>query len=257
MISLIFLKAGVHENELPAVSLESAGTNIQPITGKINQQTDWGSNVKNTLAKDVILDKAYEALLTHFDEQNYRFRLDVRWMPRSLMQASPEHILSVEMVGEAERYTRFDVAFTERGRRQTSQIQLLIELEKRMPVASRRIMYGEKLDTKNTEYRWVSIPDDRGQLVADSELIIGKTVRRTLAAGQPVRHTDIASEFLIQTGDEVTLVFEEHGIRIELTAQARQDGAEGDLIKLYNEKTRTRYLGSVMGRDVVQWRKTL
>lgn len=257
MISLFFLKAGIHENEIPAVSLEPAGTNIQFIPDKISRQAGWDSNVKKPLAKDVILDKAYEVLLARFDKHTYRFSLDVRWMPRSLMQASPEHILSVEMVGEAERYTRFDVVFTERGRRHTSQIQLLIDLEQRMPVASRRIMYGEKLDTKNTEYRWVSIPDDRGQLVAHSELLIGKTVRRTLAAGQPVRYADIASEFLIQAGDEVTLVFEENGIRIELTAQARQDGAEGDLIKLYNEKTRTRYLGSVMGRDVVQWRKTL
>lgn len=214
------------------------------------------ANRRNSISEKV-LEMAGQSLSSHFDGESYRYSLSVRWIPGRLVQLSRDNILSVELAGEIERFTNFEVSYQQAGRVQTVQVQLALDIEKKLPVANRRIMYGEMLDSNNLNYRWVSVSVNSGRLVESKNILIGKTLRRTLAAGQPVRYVDITSEFVINAGDEVTLIFEKDGILIAITAQARQDGEMDEVITIYSNETRTRYLGRVTNPGIVKWEKTL
>lgn len=215
------------------------------------------SDISRNETKEVILRKALESLREEFNPAEYRFSLKPRWIPGSLLKVDAESIVSVVREGSVERYTNFEVTFQENNQYQKSQIQLAVNPERKLPVASRRILNGEVIKPDDLDLQWVSVPYDRGQLVSDEAVLEGKTLRRTLAAGQPVRHADVGREYLIEAGDEVQLIFEEKGIRIEITGVARQSGVQYDEINIYSDETRRRYLGRIIGPGVATWKSTL
>jgi flagella basal body P-ring formation protein FlgA len=61
----------------------------------------------------------------------------------------------------------------------------------------------------------------------------------------------------VRAGDAVTLIFKEKGIQVQLTGEARQNGAKNDEIRIYSEETRKKYLGKVVRPGVAIWKQTL
>ena len=207
--------------------------------------------------REVIIRKALDAINRTHDSETHRFSVTPRWIPGSLEKLDASKITSVEPEGNVERYTNFKVTYRDRGRTQTANIQLLVETERLLPVASQRIMSGDKLEEASLDMRWVSVPYDRGQLVEQIDALKGKTIRRTLSDGQPIRHADISSDYLVETGDTVKMIYEQNGLRIVIEGEARQSGAQDDEITIYNKETRKRYLGKVSSPGVVLWKGTL
>lgn len=205
----------------------------------------------------VILEKAKELISEAIDDENMRLHLSVRWIPGAVYRVSPSDIISMKMIGTAQKYTSFEVTYRTNQWHHTAQVQLLVDIEKKIPVAARRIMYGEILDHTNLTYDWTSVQFQNSQLVESAEHLYGKTLRRSLATGQPIRRADVAAEFLIHAGEDVSLLFEEDGIMIAITAQARQDGELDESIILYSRRTRMRYLGRVVRPGVAKWEQTL
>lgn len=206
---------------------------------------------------DKVIDEAREILSKHFEDEQFRYSLSLRWMPGSLVQKSERDIVSVSLASEIDRYTNFEVVYRHGNRLEKAEVQIAVDLEKSVPVASKRIMHGETIKSEDIHYDWVSISTNSDNLIDSKNLLVGKTLRRTLAAGQPVRHTEITSEIVISAGDDVKLLYEENGILISVTVQSRQDGEIDELITLYSDKTRTRYLGRVINQGVAKWEKTL
>ncbi|WP_340103554.1 flagellar basal body P-ring formation chaperone FlgA [Rhodohalobacter sp. 8-1] len=207
--------------------------------------------------REVIIRKALNALNTSHDSDAYRFSVTPRWIPGSLERVDAAKITSVEPEGNVERYTNFTVTYRERGRTQTANVQLMVETERMLPVATQRIMSGDILENRSLEMRWVSVPYDRGQLVEQINEIEGKTLRRTLSDGQPIRYADISSDYLVEAGDTVEMIYEQNGLRIVIEGEARQSGAQDDEITIYNKETRKRYVGKVSSPGVVLWKGTL
>lgn len=206
---------------------------------------------------DKVISEAHEILSNYFEDEQFRYTLSLRWIPGSLVQKNENDIVSVELAGEIDRYTNFEVKYRHGTRLKKTEVQIVVDLEKNVPVASKRIMYGETIKSEDIHYGWISISKNSENLVESKNLLIGKTLRRTLAAGEPVRHAEITSEIVISAGDEVKLLYEENGILVSITVQSRQDGEIDELITFYSEKTRTRYLGRVINQGVAKWEKTL
>lgn len=205
----------------------------------------------------VILEKAELALIERYSSDRYRFKLKARWIPGSVLKASPDDILSVHPEGQIRRAANFQVVYQNQAGRKTELIQLTVQTEKKVPVAKKRIRSGEILLSKDFEMRWVPVVMDRDRLVASLEKLDGKTLRRTLTAGQPVREADISSQYLIEAGEAVTLIYAGNGIEIGMKAEARESGAAGEEIKLFSKETRKRYLGKVKSPGTVIWMQTL
>ncbi|REL38655.1 flagella basal body P-ring formation protein FlgA [Rhodohalobacter sp. SW132] len=207
-------------------------------------------------SQDVIVEKALRSIEEIYDMERYRFSLSPRWIPGSLQRVDGGQIRSVTPEGGIERYTNFTVSYMDRNQLRSAQIQLLVDTERKLPVANRRIPGGERIAENDLDMRWVNVPNDRGQLVDSVHDLDGKTVRRTLANGQPVRYADITSEYLVEAGDVIRLIFEQNGVRIEMEAEARQSGAQDEEIIIYNKDTRKRYVGRVSGPGIALWIRT-
>lgn len=204
-----------------------------------------------------ILDQAREQLEQHFSSGDYRFTVEPRWIPGRLLEQSPEQISAIEISGEVKRYTNFEVLYRRNGDRNRIEIQLKVKAEQKLPVVLDRVRRGEALTEEKLAYRWVSLSRNSGKYITDMNSLTGKKLRRTLLSGQPVRQSFISREFIIKAGDEVKVVIEQNGIQVQVTGEARENGAEGDRIKIYSTETRKKYVGEVIRPGVTQWKNTL
>lgn len=204
-----------------------------------------------------ILKLAQESLESQNVQDSYRFGVSPRWVPGSLAAMPKDAIIDVVIQGSVERFTNFEVTYLSGSRRRQAQVQLQVDMEHLVPVVRERLDAGKEVRRDHLDQRWVPVPRDRGQLVTDPAEIEGKTIRRTLASGEPIRRADISTEYVVEAGDAVTLTFRNDGMSIELIVVARQNGSVEDDIRLYSDETRRTYLGTVTGPGSVDWKRTL
>ena len=71
-------------------------------------------------------------------------------------------------------------------------------------------------------------------LASSPDEVLGKAVRRNLAAGEPIALNLLSDSPIIQRGDSVIISFRTPGFSIEVRGQALDGGVEGDLIRVRN-----------------------
>lgn len=207
-------------------------------------------------AKAAILKKAKQQLKKRYAD-GYRFSIRPRWIPNKVLQRDPHQILAVELEGGVSRYTNFDVSFSSRGERKQAQIQLAVEVERKLPVVVQRLRRGNKISKIDLEYRWISMLQNQKKLVADIKSLVGKTLKRTLLSGQPIPKSYISRDYVIEAGDQVRIIIQRKGIEVQVAGEARESGAKGDRIKIYSSETRRKYEGEVVRPGITLWKNTL
>lgn len=74
----------------------------------------------------------------------------------------------------------------------------------------------------------------RGAMIENREMLVGKVARRTLLAGAPIPINAVAEPKIVVNGAKVPIVFEEGGLSILTYGSALQAGAVGDIISVRN-----------------------
>jgi len=241
------------------LSLLTVGSGVALGTGAMvsdfSQKTVEARSASDTKSK--ILKQARTKLERHFSKGTYRINLKARWIPSRLLQQSPKQILAVQVDGTIRKYTNFTVFYTQRNRRKNVQIQLKVEAERKLPVVTDRLRKGGKIEEGQLVYQWVTISQNSQSYITSKEELVGKTLRRTLLSGQPIKKSYISRDLIIRAGDQVQVFIEREGIQIQVSAEARENGAKGDRISVYSNETRKKYEGEVLRPGVIQWKSTL
>lgn len=210
----------------------------------------------NKDAREVLIEKALQTLEAKFDPEEYQFTISPRWIPSSLLEADAQQIQSVKLQGGVLRYTKFEVFYKSSGREQRVEIQFKVEAEQKLPVLSHRLQSGEVIEPADVQHQWAVIDLGREKPIQKAEYLVGKTLRRTMRAGQPVLNSHVSSAYAVEAGDTVTLLFSEYGIQIKMACEARQHGAIGEEIQIYCKETRNKYLGKISSPGEATWQKT-
>lgn len=120
-----------------------------------------------------------------------------------------------------------------------------------VPVPVERIPRGTLID--EGDLKWISLPSDRlrRNQLTDADDIVGKSARRPLQAGEPLRDTAIEAPKLVERNALVTLRLDTR--RMTLTAQGRalEDGAKGELVRVINTSSKTTVTGVVAGNNLI------
>jgi flagella basal body P-ring formation protein FlgA len=124
---------------------------------------------------------------------------------------------------------------------------------------------------ENVEVLVYGRPLSRGEIVRNSDLIIerrpratmprdgavvtaeaiGKSLRRSVRAGQPVIVADLTRPEMVIRNQPVTLVYEQPGMVLAIRAMAVESGAEGDVISVMNPQSRRIVQAVVSGQGRV------
>ncbi|MBM3546438.1 MAG: flagellar basal body P-ring formation protein FlgA [Alphaproteobacteria bacterium] len=116
-----------------------------------------------------------------------------------------------------------------------------------VPVFTRRMMPNEIV--RASDLSWVKMRS--GPMLANNvtllEDIIGKTPKRPIQAGQPIRQADVGAFTLVQRNESVTMILRTRSMTLTVQGKALEDGGEGQTIRVQNPKSNRTVEGRVTG----------
>jgi flagellar basal body P-ring formation protein FlgA len=107
-----------------------------------------------------------------------------------------------------------------------------------LPVLRERLMPGDVIGKH--DITWLAVPAERvnGGVVSKLEDLIGRTSRRHLSPGQPIRANEIRRPEVVAKGALVSVLFTGAGLTLSTTGQALESGGQGDVIQVMNLQSR-------------------
>jgi flagellar basal body P-ring formation protein FlgA len=116
-----------------------------------------------------------------------------------------------------------------------------------VPVPVRRILGGEVI--RKEDLKWIKVRSRRLQndvIVSDLDLI-GKSPRRGLRAGDPVRTSMVRRPVLVEKGSLVTIFLVAPKMTLTAKGKAIVSGSEGDVIQVSNIQSKTVIEAEIIG----------
>jgi len=120
-----------------------------------------------------------------------------------------------------------------------------------VPVLARSIQRGETIRARDLDVVKQRRKSVGRNTITDISQIVGKTPRRYLQSGKPIRMADIRMPVLVAKGKLVTLTLTNRHMQITAQGKALEDGAIGDLVRVTNTRSRQTVQGVVMGHNQV------
>lgn len=189
----------------------------------------------------------------------YHFIVSLKWLPESLQKLNTGQLLSVAFDGSDQPlgYCLFDVDYHASGKEKKAKAQVYVQVKELLPVAKKRMMPGQTLSNDDVKWTWIDITKMNGSPVNKKSDLQGLVLSRIITTGSVIKWSDLHRKPVMMPGDEVTLIYNFKGIEIDMHCEARQSGAVGDRVRLYNRETGKTYIGEVTGSSTAIWKGTL
>jgi flagella basal body P-ring formation protein FlgA len=120
-----------------------------------------------------------------------------------------------------------------------------------LPVLSRPVAPGEAITARDIET--IALHSDRlsQTFVSDAAELIGKTPKRSIRPGEPVRPSDLQTPVVIHKGELVTIVLQDGTLFLTAQGKALEDGAQGQAIHVSNTRSGKMLDATVTGPGAV------
>ena len=112
-------------------------------------------------------------------------------------------------------------------------------------VPVRRLAAGEVLRAEDV--RIDRVRADRAGQLADPAAAVGLTLRRPIAAGQPLAQTDLTRPAVVARNSAVMMLITAPGMSVGAQGRALEDGAMGEVIRVQTVASRAVVAGEVTG----------
>lgn len=116
-----------------------------------------------------------------------------------------------------------------------------------VPVPSRRLGRDHIIEPHDIVVMRIRDNSLGTNLLVDADKLIGQQVRRSLAAGKPVRQGDVRAPVLVQKNRVVSVVLRTDRLSLTVSARAMEDGALGDIVRVQNTQSTTVIDAEVIG----------
>jgi len=121
-----------------------------------------------------------------------------------------------------------------------------------VPVLTARLPAGAVLRPRDLRLARIGLSQVKGDPPADASSLVGMMLRRSVAAGQPLRPDDLARPPVVARDSAVRVVLETRGLSVSGQGLAMEAGAIGDRIRLRNPTSRAILEAEVIGPGVVR-----
>lgn len=185
--------------------------------------------------------------------------IESKWMPDEIARLDSTQIKQLQFseVGLPKGYQNANVFFTDDGESKSAQVQLFVDLKRKLPVVNKRIERNQTITADDLTWRILDITRMKEFPIASIQKITGNAAGRLIPKGNVILNTDLQQVPIIEVGDNIKMVYRETGIEVALDCTARQARAKGEEIRVYSRETRKTYIGKVLTPSKVKWKKTL
>lgn len=121
-----------------------------------------------------------------------------------------------------------------------------------VPVLARRMQNGEIITA--ADITMVSMPSKRllsSRYIADTETMIGKTLKRNIAANRPLRRQDISLPVAVEKDKQVTMIFRSGTMQLTDLGLSMDKGSVGDVVRVKNLKSGQMIRARIEAPDMV------
>ena len=152
-------------------------------------------------------------------------------------QTAPLAVQDLRFDAGSGRFTALVSAPADNGNTDRLRVSGLLVRHTEVPVPAHPLSPGDVIT--RGDLTMIAIRADRmsQDLVGETADLIGKTPRRALRAGEPVRASDIEVPVLVHRGNLVTIVLETPNMRLTAEGKAMEDGGKGAVIRVTNTKS--------------------
>lgn len=120
-----------------------------------------------------------------------------------------------------------------------------------LPVLKRGMRNGEVITASDFDWRQFSARSARQNVIADPDLMIGKTARRSISQLRPVRLDELAEPAILKKNTMVKMICRTPGMEIATTGEALTSGAKGEVISVRNLNSKQVVRAMVESENVV------
>ncbi|WNJ99078.1 flagellar basal body P-ring formation chaperone FlgA [Thalassospiraceae bacterium LMO-JJ14] len=198
------------------------------------------------------IDDIKSQILYALADQGVTEEMDIEFATRFqelFLPASADPIVRIENMNYQARTGRFSTivvagqgAAMERVR-MTGRAFRTVEV----PVLRSRVLRGDIITEANLE--WVKMKAERVQndVIVDASDLIGKTPKRGMRAGQPLRSIDVTRPVLVEKNSLVTIFHKVPNMILTAQGKALQNGADGDVVQIKNGRSNQVIEAEVVG----------
>ena len=119
-------------------------------------------------------------------------------------------------------------------------------------VLTRDVSRGEIIQAEDLVQTTIRKNRLRDDIVLAKEDLEGKQALRDIKADKPISSKDIREEVVVKKGATVGVIYKHKGLQITARAEALEDGAKGQRIKLLNTKSQKELTGRVLDKNTVE-----
>ena len=107
-----------------------------------------------------------------------------------------------------------------------------------VPVLRRQVRSGEVITAEDIDLSKLPVRNVRKNTVTDSRQLIGKSPKRVISQGRPIRQEEIANPAILLKGAHITMIYKTRNLEITTLGEALESGAKGDVIRVKNLSSR-------------------
>lgn len=116
----------------------------------------------------------------------------------------------------------------------STQVIGYVERTVSLPVLKKAVRNGDIIHATDVDWVEISGRNQQADFIAEADQLIGKTARRMVTAGKPVRANEVENAKLVSRGGSVTIVYENGPITVTAKGKALEDGGMGSTIRVVN-----------------------
>jgi len=134
----------------------------------------------------------------------------------------------------------------------TLYVPVKISIYETVVVATRSLSKGMIVQEQDIQLLEKDLADIRSGYYSDLSQVIGKQVSRTVSMDTTIAPRMVKSPLQINRGQQVSLIAESHGLKVQMSGEALTDGASGERIQVRNLSTKKVVEGIVQSSTTVQ-----
>lgn len=121
-----------------------------------------------------------------------------------------------------------------------------------VPVLKQPLQRGQTITADNIIMANIPAAKLFASTVAQAEELAGQQAIRPLESGKPISRLHVRVTPMVSRNQVVTLVYRKGGIELSGSAQALEDGQQGDSIRVLNPATRSTLTGTVTAAGTIE-----
>jgi len=127
-----------------------------------------------------------------------------------------------------------------------------VVVSRQIIVAARSLRRGETITESDVTTKSVALDKRNGAGAADLASVIGMKVKREIHPGQVIKTDYLHEPPVIKRGEVVMLVAESQMLRVTTQGRAKEDGCQGDSIRVMNLASKREIFGLVGGPALIK-----